>query len=89
MSEVLDNNNQVRKQGEHKLNQFKSADVDKYAGYLVLVLGQSKIFGCNSPQKSSATKSSLLRQSFSGETFLTLITILRMFPINPITRIYG
>ena len=39
LGEVLDNNNHVRKQGEQKLNQLKATDIDKYAGYLVLIIG--------------------------------------------------
>lgn len=42
LKEILDNNNEVRKAGESKLNQIKSTQAGLYACYLVLVLNTRK-----------------------------------------------
>ena len=44
LTEILDNNNHVRKSGEEKLNQMKSFDIDKYAGYLTAILTSGKLY---------------------------------------------
>ena len=42
LNEILNNDNNVRKQGEEKLVAIKSQHLDKYACYLVSVLGLRK-----------------------------------------------
>ena len=49
LTEILDNNNHVRKSGEEKLNQMKSFDIDKYAGYLTAILTSGKINNISLP----------------------------------------
>lgn len=38
LQEILSNDNNIRKQGEEKLNAIKSQEPEKYACYLVAVL---------------------------------------------------
>ncbi len=42
LSEILNANNDIRKQGEEKLNQIKSQEPDKYACYLTAIIAQRK-----------------------------------------------
>lgn len=42
LNEILNNDNLIRKQGEDKLLQIKSSEPDKYACYIVAILGNRK-----------------------------------------------
>ena len=45
LQEILNNDNEIRKGGEAKLNQIKLTEPSKYACYLVALLAIRKIYG--------------------------------------------
>lgn len=64
LSEILQNDNTVRKAAEEKLNQAKKTDPDRYACYLVSVIAPTCTFG--SEIKSLAAV--ILRRNISIQT---------------------
>ena len=44
LTQILDNNNEVRKAGEEKLNAIKLQEPDKYACYLVTMVQHRKLY---------------------------------------------